>query len=520
MTLYVGLMPIDHGTLLDGRYRILSLLGRGGMGAVHLAENVRVKKQVAVKVLHRSVAASPEILQRFENEAQAAAKVGSEHVCQVFDFGITDDGDHYMVMELLEGETLKQRIRREGKLTPEQSVAIFEQMLEGLAAAHAAGIVHRDLKPDNIFLQREVAGHRDWVKILDFGISKFNALTGDEGSLTQSGVVMGTPFFMSPEQAKSAHLADARSDLYSVAAMLFQVLTGDVPFRAGTLTEMLFKVAYDPTPNPRERNPLLSEAVCAVLVRGMSREPAGRFQSAKEMREALSRAVREGVAPAASAEAAAGSGQVPPPPGSVGEVTTPAVPRRVAKTEPLPPVQQSDRDVPPAGSAEAASPPADTDSSGPVRHESAPGLTQRTWNGSPPDTVPPAKSKRGLAVGVAFALGVTAVVAFSVGAGSGASLEATKAPAGAAGSPTLVAMSNASVVPSATASAEPAGGGVASSSIGGAASATPSPTAPDTSATPARARPRAPVAPVAATAPKATPKPAATGSRVVTDLGY
>jgi serine/threonine protein kinase len=517
-------MPIDHGTLLDGRYRILSLLGRGGMGAVHLAENVRVKKQVAVKVLHRSVAASPEILQRFENEAQAAAKVGSEHVCQVFDFGITDEGDHYMVMELLEGETLKQRIRREGKLTPEQSVTIFEQMLEGLAAAHAAGIVHRDLKPDNIFLQREVAGHRDWVKILDFGISKFNALTGDEGSLTQSGVVMGTPFFMSPEQAKSAHLADARSDLYSVAAMLFQVLTGDVPFRAGTLTEMLFKVAYDPTPNPRERNPLLSEAVCAVLVRGMSREPGGRFQSAKEMREALSRAVREGVAPASTqpadgAKAAAGAGQVtPPPPPSAGEVTTPAVPRRVPKTEPLPPALQPDSRDAQAGSVAAVGPP-DTDSSGPVRHESAPGLTQRTWNGSPLDTTPPAKSKKGLAVGVALALGVTAMVAFSVGAGSGASPDAAKAPAGAGGSPTLMVVSAAPGAALVTPSAEPVGAGAPTSAGSLAASATASAAAPDTSATPSRVRPKAPVAPAAA-APKAAPKPAATGSRVVTDLGY
>jgi serine/threonine protein kinase len=305
-------MSIETGALLDGRYKLGPLLGKGGMGSVFLAENVRIRRQVAVKVLHRDVAANAELLQRFEMEAQSAARIGSDHIVDIFDFGTSAEGERFMVMELLEGETLKQRIRGKKRLTPAEAAPLFAQLLDGLASAHAAGIVHRDLKPENVFLQREVAGQRDWVKILDFGIARFNAIgSGDEeGSMTRTGVVMGTPFFMSPEQARSANLADHRSDLYSVGAMLFQALTGDVPFRASTFTEMLFKVAFDPQPHPRERNPELDDAICGVILRGMAREQERRFQSAFEFKDALLAAAR--------VPAPVGAPMVPGPPPKLG----------------------------------------------------------------------------------------------------------------------------------------------------------------------------------------------------------
>ncbi|MFO0661181.1 MAG: serine/threonine-protein kinase [Polyangiaceae bacterium] len=279
-------MTIGIGSIVDGKYRVTRQIGKGGMGAVFAAEHTRIRRQVAIKVLHAEVAGSAELAQRFEREAQAAAQIGSQHIVDVLDCGLADDGERFMVMEYLDGETLRQRLKRGGRMSPEQAAPIFMQLLEGLAAAHAAGIIHRDLKPDNVYLERARAGQTDWVKILDFGISKFSEVGGEE-QMTRTGAVMGTLFFMSPEQARSANLVDARSDLYSVGAMLFQALTGDVPFRATTLAEMLFKIVFDPLPHPREREPGLQDDICSVILKAIGRDPAQRFQSALEFREAL-----------------------------------------------------------------------------------------------------------------------------------------------------------------------------------------------------------------------------------------
>jgi eukaryotic-like serine/threonine-protein kinase len=278
---------LREGSIVDGKYRVQRLLGRGGMGAVWLAENIRVRRQVAIKVLSRAAAEQAgDALVRFEREAQAAGQIGSDHIVEVLDLGTTGDGDPFMVMELLEGETLKQRMKR-GRLDGDKVSAVFQQLLDGLAAAHAAGIVHRDLKPDNVFLQREKAGQRDWVKILDFGISKFSQISGEAGQMTQAGMVMGTPFYMSPEQARTAHAVDARSDLYSVAVMLFETLTGQVPFNGTTFAELLFKIAFEPPPHPKSVMPTLDDRICAIIVKGMERDPAARFQSAAELGAAL-----------------------------------------------------------------------------------------------------------------------------------------------------------------------------------------------------------------------------------------
>ncbi|MEM9874275.1 MAG: serine/threonine-protein kinase, partial [Myxococcota bacterium] len=238
-----GAMGLQPGEIIDGKYRIVRPIGEGGMGAVYEGENTRIKRRVAIKVLHAAVAEKTEVVRRFEREAQAAGTIGSEHIVEVLDLGNLPSGERFMVMEYLDGEDLTQRIERLGRLTPEQSLPLLLEVLAGLAAAHEAGIIHRDLKPDNIFILTSKAGRADFVKILDFGVSKFSSLD-DEMSMTRTGAVMGTPYYMSPEQAKGSPI-DARSDLYSVGVVLYQMLTGRVPFNAGSFNELLFKIALE-----------------------------------------------------------------------------------------------------------------------------------------------------------------------------------------------------------------------------------------------------------------------------------
>src|SRR6266511_5313620 len=187
--------------MLKGKYRMVRLLGEGGMGAVYEGENVRINRRVAIKVLHAGLTENKEVTQRFEREAQAAGRIGNDHILEVLDLGSLASGDHYIVMEYLDGEPLSARIAREKRLEPFQLAPLIRQVIVGLAAAHEAGIIHRDLKPDNIYILKTKAGHADFVKIIDFGISKFQPLSGDGMKMTRTGTVMGTPYYMSPEQA-------------------------------------------------------------------------------------------------------------------------------------------------------------------------------------------------------------------------------------------------------------------------------------------------------------------------------
>lgn len=279
---------LSTGEIIDGKYRIIRLLGEGGMGAVYEGENTRIHRRVAIKVLHANVAAQGEAVARFEREAQAAGRIGSDHIVEVLDLGALSSGDRYLVMEYMDGEGLGDRIKQRGRLTPEELMPIAQQLLIGLGAAHGAGIIHRDLKPDNVFLLKSRGGHADFVKLLDFGISKFNQLSGDSGfSMTRTGAVMGTPYYMAPEQAKGSRELDHRVDLYAVGVILYEALTGQVPFNADTFNELLFKIVLE-EPRPLAAvDPTIDAGFAAIVTKAMARDPALRFQTAQEFQAAL-----------------------------------------------------------------------------------------------------------------------------------------------------------------------------------------------------------------------------------------
>jgi serine/threonine-protein kinase len=278
-------MSLETGHILDGKYRIVRVLGKGGMGSVYEGENTRIHRRVAIKVLHAHVASNSEVVQRFEREAQAAGRIGSEHIVEVLDLGQLPAGERYMVMEYLEGESLGERLKKRRRLAPQAIAPIMHQLLTGLSGAHTAEIIHRDLKPDNVFLLTSRGGQHDFVKILDFGVSKFSALDS-EMDATRVGSVMGTPFYMSPEQAKGGEI-DKRSDLYAVGVILYQCVTGRLPHQADTFNELIFKIALEP-PEPVELAvPGLDAGFAAIVRKSMAREPAERFQSAQEFQQAL-----------------------------------------------------------------------------------------------------------------------------------------------------------------------------------------------------------------------------------------
>ncbi|XYI03476.1 serine/threonine protein kinase [Sorangium sp. So ce1128] len=275
------------GEIIDGKYRIVRLLGQGGMGAVFEGENVRIRRRVAIKLLHATISSQAESVARFEREAQAAARIGSDHICEVLDLGVLPDGTRYMVMEYLEGETLGAKIQRMGRLGPETTVPIMIQVLEALGAAHAAGIIHRDLKPDNIFILPTKAGLSNFVKVLDFGVSKFSQLAGSEMSMTRTGAVVGTPYYMSPEQARGSSPVDQRTDIYAMGVLLYQATTGQVPFDAETFNELLFKIVLETAPLPQQLVPDLDVEFSGIIQKAMAREPGARFQSCAEFKNAL-----------------------------------------------------------------------------------------------------------------------------------------------------------------------------------------------------------------------------------------
>ncbi len=314
-------MRLEIGQIYGDKYRILRRIGEGAMGAVYEGENVRIHRRVAIKTLHGGVASKADTITRFEREAQAAGRIGSEHIVEVLDMGELDDGTRFMVMEFLEGVTLSQRIRSKGRLSPDEACTFLVELLEGLAGAHQAGIIHRDLKPANVFLLHSKSGQADFVKILDFGVSKFSLLGGEEMSMTSTGAVLGTPFYMSPEQAKGSASIDHRSDLYTVGVIAYECVTGQVPYAAETFNELLFKIVLESPPPAESFVPDLDPGFAAILRKAMAREPGDRYQTAEELsrtfQEFLARPKAAGGAPLPqqhpSAPRIPAQAQTPPP---------------------------------------------------------------------------------------------------------------------------------------------------------------------------------------------------------------
>jgi len=274
------------GTTVAGKYRVDRLIGRGGMGAVFQAANLSIGKRVALKFLDHEAAQNREACQRFQREAEAAGMAESAHIVQIFDSGVTDGGLPFLVMELLIGEDLRARLEREGRLSVPTALRITSQVLRALVRAHDAGIVHRDLKPDNVFLCAR-DDDPSFVKLVDFGISKVaRARTAD--TLTHRGAVLGTAFYMSPEQAQSFADIDGRTDLFSVGTILFEMLTGKPPHVGRTYEAVLIAICTNDAVDLRTLAPEVPAPVAALVARALRRDRDQRFQSAQEFLNEIS----------------------------------------------------------------------------------------------------------------------------------------------------------------------------------------------------------------------------------------
>jgi serine/threonine-protein kinase len=288
-------MPtIEAGRVVAGRYRIQEQLGEGGMGSVWRAEHVTLKSPVAVKFLNAAIADHPEMLERFMREAQSAAALRGTYVVQIFDYGV-EDGMPYIAMELLNGESLQQRLDRLGRLSPAELRRFFPQVARAVSKAHEAGIVHRDLKPDNIFLVKE--GDEEIAKVLDFGIAKVdNPLDITTGGGTRTGAMLGTPYYMSPEQARGKKAVDHRTDLWALAIIAYDCLVGKRAFDSDALGDLVLLICTSPTPVPSQ-HASVPKGFDEWFLRGANKDPSQRFQSVREMAEALERALAGTMSP-------------------------------------------------------------------------------------------------------------------------------------------------------------------------------------------------------------------------------
>jgi serine/threonine-protein kinase len=383
-------MPISlqPNVVIAERFRLNRQLGRGGMGSVWHATHLGLDVPCALKFIEGENALLPEAHARFEREAKAAAQLRSPHVVQILDHGVWQ-GTPYIAMELLDGEDLGKRLLRSGRLAPHEVVKIVSQVSRALAKAHAVGIVHRDLKPDNIFLVRD--DDREIAKVLDFGIAKAAGNVVD-GSATKTGAMLGTPYYMSPEQAQGTKAVDHRSDLWSLAVIVFQALTGRLPFESEALGDLLVKIIVTPVPVPSQMAGGLPPSFDAWWARASQRDPAQRFQSAKELADSLAMLFgqsqgtdmmeRPGQALGFESRAAGPFAQTPPGRATVAMplpsalATSPPPPMRPGT---LPPTTPVPRDTPGTGAP-----------------------MSRTFGG-PPVSAPSARGGAGIAVGGAIA---------------------------------------------------------------------------------------------------------------------
>jgi len=273
-----------------GKYEIVRVIARGGMGTVYEAVNTHIGKRVAMKFVDAELARNKDSVARFQREAEAASAVESGHIVTIFDSGSTDDGLPFLVMELCRGEDLGHRLRKVGRLELEAALDITAQILRGLCRAHEAGIVHRDLKPDNVFLTEQDDGST-FVKILDFGISKMRrGVSAIDKTITKQGTVLGTPFYMSPEQAQALPDVDERTDLWSIGAILYEALTGKPPHDGHSYEQVIVHICTKDALDVRAHNPGVPDKLAGFLAKALCRDRARRFQHAREMLDALGEA--------------------------------------------------------------------------------------------------------------------------------------------------------------------------------------------------------------------------------------
>lgn len=272
---------LAEGDVVGGHFRLMTELGQGGMGTVWLAEHLRLRSQVAVKIIDPVIAMDPRAVHRFLREARTAAALRSPHIVQILDYGV--DGERpYIAMEMLDGESLAQRIHRDGRLSVAETARVLRHVARALGRAHDAGIVHRDLKPENIFVVKN--DDETMIKVLDFGIAKARPAQADQAisSLaTRTGTLLGTPHFMSPEQTEGLASVDFRADLWALGVVAFECLLGELPFKGNTVTQVALAICRDPMPIPSQVGPVLA-GFDAWFARACARDPNERFESAKE----------------------------------------------------------------------------------------------------------------------------------------------------------------------------------------------------------------------------------------------
>jgi len=499
-------MHPSQNLVIADRFRLERQIGRGGMGSVWLARHLGLDIPCAVKFIEGEYAALPEAQARFVREAKAAAQLRSPHVVQILDHGVWD-GTPYMAMELLEGEDLGKRLTRVGRMSSQDVCVIVTQVSRALTKAHGAGIVHRDLKPDNIFLVHD--DDREIAKVLDFGIAK-SQIGGIDGSNTKTGAMLGTPYYMSPEQAQGVKAVDHRSDLWSLAVIVYQALTGKLPFESEALGDLLVKIIVQPIPVPSQVAPDLPAALDRWWARAASRDPSQRYQSAKELADGLSLVfgqsqltdvidrseLRAAMGEAGLRRSSPANPLITPGPGtSPAAATMPFTPQPYATPQP--------GGGPPPG----ASPPPYAQTPVPQVTTGAP--IAHTFNG----TAGLPKSRAGLLVGIAA--GGVLLSALVVGVLFAVKAKHSSAAGAAASAPTAVAVASAPPLESATL-APLASASVAPDSIPPAGSAMPPADSSTAAATPTPPRPRPGAAPLSQ---PGQPKPPAKKKPAEVDLG-